>query len=87
MNLYIMHNNPNSVWNLRNIKPKGKFLAEILEKLIAEEKSAYVYGSEDTARCVIFVIPKIDYPSKPRYIHDLVNKNEKTEMQPALISS
>jgi len=35
----------------------------------------------------MFVIPKIDHPSKPRYIHDPVKKNKETELQPALISS
>jgi len=35
----------------------------------------------------MFVIPKMDDPSKPRFIHDLVKRNEETELQPALIPS
>jgi len=87
MNHHIILKNPNAVWKPRNIKPKGKFLADMLEKLRAEEKSGRVYRSEDTSCCAMFVIPKMDDPSKPRYIHDLVKRTEKTELQPALIPS
>jgi len=59
----------------------------MLEKLRAEEQSGRVYRSEDTSCCAMFVIPKMDDPSKPRYIHDLVKRNEETELQPALIPS
>jgi len=87
MNHHIILKNPNAVWKPRNIKPKGKFLADMLEKLKAEEKSCRVYRSEDTSCCAMFVIPKTNDPSKPRYIHDLVKRNEETELQPALIPS
>jgi len=87
MNHHIILKNPNAVLKPRNIKPKGKFLADMLEKLRAEEKSGRVYRSEDTSCCAMFVIPKMDDPSKPRYIHDLVKRNEETELQPALIPS
>jgi len=87
MNHHIMLNNSNAVWKPRNIKPKGKFLADMLEKLRAEEKSGRGYKSDDTSCCDMFVIPKMDHPSKPRYIHDLVKRNEETELQPALIAS
>ena len=70
-----------------NIKPHGKFLADMLDKLRAEEKSSSVYRSEDTSRYAMFVIHKMDDLSKPRYIHDLVKRNEETELQPALIPS
>jgi len=86
-NHHIILKNPNTVWKSRNIKPKGKFLADMLEKLRAEKKSGRVYRSEDTSCCAMFVIPKMDDPSKPRYIHDLVKRNEETELQPALIPS
>jgi len=85
MNHHIIHKNPNTVWKLRNIKPKGKFLADMLEKLKEEEKSGRVYRSDDTTCCAMFVISKMDDPFKPRYIYDLVKRNEKTELQPALI--
>jgi len=87
MNHHIILKNPNAVWKPRNIKPKGKFLADMLEKLRAEEKSGRFYRSEDTSCCTMFVIPKMDDPSKPRYIHDMVKRNEETELQPALIHS
>jgi len=87
MNHHIILKNPNTIWKHRNIKPKGKFLADMLEKLRAEEKSGRVYRSEDTSCCAMFVIPKMDDLSKPRYIHDLVKRNEETELQPALIPS
>jgi len=35
----------------------------------------------------MFVIPKMDDPSKLRYIHDLVKRHEETKLQPALIPS
>jgi len=87
VNHHIILKNPNAVWKPRNIKPKGKFLANMLEKLRAEEKSGRVYRSEDTSCCAMFVIRKMDDPSKPRYIHDLVKRNKETEFQPALIPS
>jgi len=87
MNYHIILKNLNVVLKPRNIKPKGKFMPNMLEKLRAEEKSGYVYRSEDTSCCEIFVIPKMDDPSKPRYIHDLVKRNKETELQPALIRS
>jgi len=87
MNHHIILKNPNAVWKSRNIKPKGKFLPDMLEKLRGEEKSGLVYRSEDTSCCAMFIIPKMDDPSKPRYIHDLVKRNEETELQPALILS
>jgi len=87
MNHHIILKNPNTVWKPMNIKPKGKFLSDMLEKLRAEEKSGHVYRSEDTSCCAMFVIPKMDDPSKPRYIYDLVKRNEETELQPALIPS
>jgi len=87
MNHHIILKNPNAVWKPRNIKPKGKFLADMLEKLRAEEKSGRVYRSEDTSCYAMFVIPKIDNLSKPKYIHDLVKRNEETKLQPALIPS
>jgi len=87
MNHHIILKNPNAVWKPGNIKPKGKFLADMLEKIRAEEKSGRVYRSEDTSCCSMFVIPKMDDPSKPRYIHDLVKRNEETELQLALIPS
>jgi len=59
----------------------------MLEKLRAEEKSGRVYRLEDTSCCAMFVIPKMDDSSKPRYIHNLVKRNEETELQPALIPS
>ena len=87
MNNHIILKNLNGVWKPRNIKPKGKFLADMLEKVRAKEKSSHVYRSEDTSCCTIFVIPKIDDPSKLRYIHDLVKSNEETELPHALIPS
>jgi len=87
MNYHIILKNPNAVWKPRNIKAKGKFLADMLEKLRAEEKPGRMYRSEDMSCCSTFVIPKIDDPSKLRYIHDLVKRNEETELQPALITS
>jgi len=42
MNYHIILKNPNAVRKPRNIKPKGKFLANMLEKLRAEEKSGRV---------------------------------------------
>jgi len=59
----------------------------MLEKLRAEEKSGRVYRSEDISCCTMFIIPKMDDPSKQRYIHDLVKRNEETELQPALTPS
>jgi len=35
----------------------------------------------------MFVIPKMHDSSKPRYVHDLVKRNEETDLQPALIPS
>ena len=87
MNHQIILKNPYPVWKPRNIKPKGKFLANMWEKLIVEEKSGRVYRSEDTSCSAMFVIPKMDDLSKPKYIHDLVKINEETELQPALIPS
>jgi len=87
INHLIILKNPNAVWNHRKIKSKEKFLADILEKLRAEEKSGRVYRSEDTSCCAIINILKMDDPSKPRYIYDLVKRNEETELQPALIPS
>jgi len=87
MNHHIILKNPNTVWKPRNIKPKGRFLADMLERLRAEEKSGRVYRSEDTSPCAMVVIPKMDDPSKPRYIHNLVKRNEETELQLALIPS
>lgn len=43
MNYYIILKSPNTEWKPRPIKPKGKFLVDILEKLRAEEKSGHVY--------------------------------------------
>jgi len=80
MNHHIILKNPNKVWKSRNIKPKGKFLADMLEKLRAEEKSGHVYRSEDTSCCAMYIISKMDDLSKPRYIHDLVKRNEETEL-------
>ena len=59
----------------------------MLKKLRVEEKSGCVYRSEDTSCCAMFVIPKLDAPSKPRYINNLVKRNKETELQPALIPS
>jgi len=59
----------------------------MLKKLRAEEKSSRVYRSEDTSCYAMFIIPKMDNLSKPRYIHDLVKTNAETELQPALIPS
>jgi len=87
MNHHILLKNPKAVWKPSNIKPKGKFLADMLEKLRAEEKSSGVYRSEDTSCCTMFVISKMDNLSKPRYIHEFVKRNEETELQPALIHS
>jgi len=47
MNHYIIVKNPNIVWKPKNIKPTGKFLADIFEKLKAVDKSSHVYRSED----------------------------------------
>jgi len=52
----------------------------MLEKLRAEEKSGRVYRSEDTSCCAMFVIPKMDDLFKLRYIHNLVKRNEETEL-------
>jgi len=87
INHNIILKNPNAVWKPRNIKPKGKFLPDMLEKLRGEEKSGQVYRSEDTSCCAMFVIPKMDDQSKRRFIHNLVKRNEETELQPALIPS
>jgi len=87
MNHHIILKNPNAVWKPKNIKPKRKFLADMLEKLRAEEKSGCMYRSEDTSCYAMFVIPKMDDPSKARYIHNLVKRNEETELQPVLIPS
>jgi len=87
MNHQIILKNPYPVWKPRNIKPKGKFLANMWEKLIVEEKSGRVYRSEDTSCSAMFVIPKMDDLSKPRCIHNLVKRNEETKLQPALIPS
>jgi len=57
------------------------------EKLIAEEKSGCMSRSEDASCCAMFGIPKMYNLSKPRYIHDLVKRNEEIEMQNALILS
>jgi len=87
MSHHIILKKSNAVWKLRNIRPKGKFLADILEMLRAEEKSVHVHRSEDISCCAMFVIPKMDHPSELRYIHDLVKRNKETELQPALIPS
>jgi len=87
MNHHIILKNPNTVWKTRNIKPKEIFLPDILEKLRAEEKSGRMYRTEDISCCTMFVIHKMDNPSKSRYICDLVQGNEETELQPAPIPS
>ena len=63
LNYHIMLKNINTVWKPRNIKPKGKFLDNMLEKLRAEEKSGSVYRSEDISFCAMFIIPIMDDPS------------------------
>jgi len=37
MSHHIILKNPNAVWKPRNIKHKGKFLADVLKKLRAEK--------------------------------------------------
>jgi len=59
----------------------------MLEKLRTEEKSGCMYRSEDTSSCVMFIIPKMNDPSKPRYIYWLVKRHEGSELQFALIPS
>jgi len=87
MNHNIILKIPNVVWKPKNIKHKGKFLANLLEKLTAEQISGHVYRSEDTSCCAIFVIPKMNDPYNPRYINNLIKRNKETELQPALIPS
>jgi len=87
LNHHIILKIPNATWKQRNIKPEKRFLADMLENLRAEEKSGRVYRLEDKSCCTMFVIPKMDNPSKPRYLHYLVKRNEETELQHALISS
>jgi len=47
MNCLIIFKNPTEVWKPRNIKPQGRFLADMFKKLKVEGKSGYIHRSED----------------------------------------
>jgi hypothetical protein len=76
---------PKLVVRPRPIKPKEKFMSQLLEKLRAEEAAGRIYKSTDTSACAMFMIPKHDKPDEARFLHDLVARNANTHKIPCLI--
>ena len=70
----------------RPIKPKEKFMAQLVQKLQDEEAVARMYKSSVVSACAMFIIPKHDNSSEARFRHDLVARNANTHKIPCVIT-
>ena len=77
--------NPDLVVRPRPIKPKEKFMGQLLQKLRDKEAAVRMYKSSYVSACAMFMIPKHDNSSEARFLHDLVARNANTHKIPCLI--
>ena len=77
--------NPDLVIRPRPIKPKEKFMSQLLQKLRDDAAAGRMYKSSYISACAMFMISKHDNPSEARFLHDLVARNANTHKIPCLI--